>query len=249
MTDHEQQHAEEQFEAPQTGDQANDHAGEAPEELRPVISALESGPLDEDRYADEEEDGEYIDAEELMNTLGRLQAMLEEQGKELRGLRREMRDLRESLARGSQGGERPAREGRESGREGGREGGYRGREGGGQGRGEGWTPYNRDRGEQRGGDRDSRPREGGFRPREGGSGGGYRGQGGSQGGGFRERSEGGFRPREGGSGNSGGDFRSREFRPREGGSGGGGTPSSGGGEGYRPRPRRDHGWGGKKRDE
>lgn len=211
---------------------------QTPEELRPVIEELQAGPLDEDASADfaEAEEGDYIDADELMSLLKSMQGLLEEQSKEIRGLRREMRELREGLGgRGaSERGERPSREGGYQNREGqGRD--FRSREGG-------WSPYNRDRGE-RGGDREFRPREGGYRggDRDRGDRGSDRGEGGFRPrgqGGFRDRNEGGgFRPREGGSG----DFRSREFRPREGGDQGGGE--------YRPRPRRDHGWGGKKRDE
>ena len=144
----------------------------APEEVREIIPQLQGEP-DEDPVLDaqeaaaeagmaaeggqQSEDGEeyeeeFIDADDLLALLGEMKDMLEAQGKEIRGLRREMRELRESQG---QGGFRP--QGDRAPREGGQAGGFRPRE---------------DRGGF--GDREFRPRDnaaeggntdGGFRPR------------------------------------------------------------------------------------
>ena len=163
----------------------------APEEVREIIPQLQGEP-DEDPVLDaqeaaaeagmaaeggqQSEDGEeyeeeFIDADDLLALLGEMKDMLEAQGKEIRGLRREMRELRESQG---QGGFRP--QGDRAPREGGQAGGFRPREDRGGfgdrgGQGGGFRPR-----EDRGSfvDREFRPRDnaaeggntdGGFRPR------------------------------------------------------------------------------------
>ena len=231
-------------------------SGPVPQELHGVISELSSGPLDEDSAMDQQElengDESFVDADELFTVLAKLQAMLEDQGKEIRGLRREMRELRES--QGSQAAGQAAAP----------QSGFRPRED----RPE--RSFNReDRGERGGSDRNGSdrgssergPQGGGYRGnREGGGSGGYQGNrdsggAGAQGGGFRPREDrggyqgqggqgGGFRPREdrgGAQGGQGGGYRGN----REGGSGGyqgnrdGGSREGGSqGGGFRPREDR-----------
>ncbi|ULH16389.1 hypothetical protein MF271_07315 [Deinococcus sp. KNUC1210] len=225
-----------QVENEQLGMQASAEASQqAPEELQNVISELSSGPLDEDSAMDAEEledgDESFVDADELFTVLAKLQSMLEDQGKEIRGLRREMRELRESQGAvaapaAPQSGFRPredrpersfSRDDRGGSDRGPREGGYRGNREGGQGGYQG----NRDGGSREGGFRPREDRggsrEGGFRPREdrGASQGGYQGN--------REGGQGGYRGnREGGQGGYQGnrDSGSREggFRPAKTGS-------------------------------
>ncbi len=220
----------------------------APAELRGVISELQDGPLDEDSVMDAEEgeddeDETFVDADELFSTLAKIQTLLEEQSKEIRGLRREMREMRESQGGqqapgGFQGSPRPVREDRPREDRPAREersGGYQGREGGQSG-------FNRDRGERSGGYQGNR--EGGsFRPREDRP----------REGGYQGNREGGFRPREdrpSGDRPSGGYQGNREggqggFRPRE------DRPSGDrpqGGSDFRPRARADRGWGGGSRE-
>ncbi|WP_309570504.1 hypothetical protein [Deinococcus sp.] len=151
-----------------------------PEELREIIPQL-AGEPDEDAVldaqeaqaeghgtdgdteglsaaADGEEEGEdeYIDADDLLGLLAELKDMLEAQGKEIRGLRREMREsqgqsgARPSSDRGGQGGSFRPREDRGSDRGGQGGGSFRPRE---------------DRGGYQGGS-DRGGQGGGFRPRE-----------------------------------------------------------------------------------
>ncbi|WP_425146762.1 hypothetical protein [Deinococcus sp.] len=264
MTDDQSKQLEHDIESDHT---PQDHA---PEELHGVISALGSGPLDEDSELDAQEldegDESFVDADELFSVLAKLQAMLEDQGKEIRGLRREMRELRESQGAGQMPaqsgfrpqGERPREErprddrpersfSRDRDERGPREGGYQGNRESGQGGYRG----NRDGG--------NGAREGGFRPREDrpqGERGGY--QGNREGGSFRPREDrggaqgagqgaGGYRGnREGGQGGYQGNRESGGFRPRE------DRPQGerGGQSGeFRPRARTDRGWsGGNRRD-
>ena len=187
----------------------------APEEVREIIPQLQGEP-DEDPVLDaqeaaaeagmaaeggqQSEDGEeyeeeFIDADDLLALLGEMKDMLEAQGKEIRGLRREMRELRESQGQGgfrAQGDRAP--------REGGQAGGFRPRE-------------------DRGGFGDRGGQGGGFRPREdrGGFSNDRGGDRGGQGGGFRPREDRGgfgdreFRPRDNAAegGNTDGGFRPR----------------------------------------
>ena len=130
------------FQAEQT------HETQPPAELLGVISELEDGPLDEDSVMDEDDNGDdesFVDADELFNVLAKIQTMLEDQAKEIRGLRREMRELREG-----QGSAQPQRSPRPPRVDRPREGGYQGRD-------------------DRGGSRGDRPSFGGDRGGQGGS--------------------------------------------------------------------------------
>lgn len=193
---------------------------------------LDSEAVDEDSELDPED---FLDLDELMNTLRSVHDLLEKQSREIQGLRREMRELRESQGAGGRGGGAPRGGGRSWDRDdrpdrGSDRGEYRREfrpreerrpyEGGGERRefrprqDEGYRPRpprDRDGGERQGGDRFGR-------------------SGGSSG--PRERQD--FRPSRG--------REERSFdRDRSGGGNrdGGARPEGGA---FRPRARRDHGW-------
>ncbi len=117
--------AAEQTEAQSAGASTHDAEPQmqAPEAVRSILPQLE-GELDEDAEMDAAEEGEdededeFIDAGQLFAMLNKLQETLDEQSKEIRGLRREMRELRESQSAGA-----PA-----AGRDSGERGGFRPRE-------------------------------------------------------------------------------------------------------------------------
>ena len=181
----------------------------------------DAAALSAEDVSEEDADGEfeYVDVDDLLAVMGDLREMLEAQSKEIRGLRREMRDLRDAVSAGRSGGA-PRRD------FGGRDGGFRPREDRGNrdfgGRDGGFRPR-----EDRG-NRDFGGRDGGFRPREDR---GNRDFGGR---------DGGFRPRK--------DRGNRDFGGRDGGFQnrdrfGAGSSAGNVEGGFRPRARADRGWG------